>query len=106
MLLRRTPWIKAGMAPKLNRSRLIWAMFGFSVGFNPVSVCFTCGNSRSLPGTAARDQDWYPHWIEMTPMQRCGEPHEIASTALFLASDASSFFTGSVLSVDGGYTAW
>ena len=52
------------------------------------------------------NEDWYPHWIEMTPMQRCGEPHEIASTALFLASDASSFFTGSVLSVDGGYTAW
>lgn len=50
--------------------------------------------------------DWYPHWIEMTPMRRCGEPHEVASTALFLASDASSYFTGSVLSVDGGYTAW
>ena len=52
------------------------------------------------------NSDWYPHWIEMTPMQRCGTPDEIASTALFLASDASSFFTGSVLTVDGGYTAW
>ena len=31
-----------------------------------------------------------------------GEPHEIVGTALYLASDASSFTTGSVLTVDGG----
>ncbi|OHV82835.1 SDR family NAD(P)-dependent oxidoreductase [Rhizobium sp. LCM 4573] len=44
-------------------------------------------------------------WMDMTPMKRCGEPSEIASTILFLASPAANYVTGSVLSVDGGYTA-
>lgn len=45
-------------------------------------------------------------WLDMTPMGRCGEPSEIAAAALFLASPASSYVTGSILSVDGGYTVW
>lgn len=50
--------------------------------------------------------DIYATNIDMTPMKRFGEPHEIASTALFLACPASSYLTGSIISVDGGYTAW
>ena len=39
-----------------------------------------------------------------TPLQRIGEPHEIAGAAVFLASDASTFVTGQAIVVDGGST--
>ena len=48
----------------------------------------------------------YEAWLEMTPMHRVGQPEEIASTVLFLASEASSLLTGSIVLADGGYTCW
>ena len=49
----------------------------------------------------------YKHyWVDEVPMQRYATPDEIAPAALYLASDASTFTTGSVMVVDGGYTLW
>lgn len=45
-------------------------------------------------------------WLDMTPMGRVGEPSEVAAAVVYLASAASTYVTGAVLSVDGGYTAW
>jgi NAD(P)-dependent dehydrogenase (short-subunit alcohol dehydrogenase family) len=45
-------------------------------------------------------------WLDMTPMGHIGEPFEIAAAVVYLASAASSYITGAILSVDGGYTAW
>lgn len=50
--------------------------------------------------------EMYSVWKEMTPMARVGQPEEIASVVLFLASDAASLMTGSIVLVDGGYTCW
>lgn len=50
--------------------------------------------------------DMYKTWIDGTPMQRLGRCDEIASVALFLASDAASLLTGSIILADGGYTCW
>jgi len=41
----------------------------------------------------------------LQPIGRLGRPEDVAEAALWLASDASSFVTGTVLSVDGGATA-
>jgi NAD(P)-dependent dehydrogenase (short-subunit alcohol dehydrogenase family) len=46
------------------------------------------------------------HWIDDAPMQRYALPEELGPTIVYLASDASSFMTGSVLVIDGGYTLW
>jgi NAD(P)-dependent dehydrogenase (short-subunit alcohol dehydrogenase family) len=48
----------------------------------------------------------YDAWVGGTPMARLGRVDEIASVVLFLASDAASLMTGSVVVVDGGYTCW
>jgi 2-keto-3-deoxy-L-fuconate dehydrogenase len=39
-------------------------------------------------------------------MKRFGQPHEVVALAIFLASDESSFMTGSVVALDGGWSAF
>ncbi len=45
-------------------------------------------------------------WLDATPMGRVGRPDEIASVVLFLASEAASLLTGSIVVADAGYTCW
>jgi NAD(P)-dependent dehydrogenase (short-subunit alcohol dehydrogenase family) len=59
-----------------------------------------------LTAYAAENKAMFQTWLDMTPMGRMGEVDEIASTVHFLASDAASLLTGSIVLADGGYTCW
>jgi NAD(P)-dependent dehydrogenase (short-subunit alcohol dehydrogenase family) len=52
------------------------------------------------------DKEMYRHWVGGTPMNRLGRTDEVASVILFLASDAASLMTGSIVLADGGYVCW
>ena len=61
-------------------------------------LIFTDMTKGEPPEAIAKD-------VEKTPLGRGGEPEEVASAVLYLASDEASFVTGALLPVDGGYVA-
>ena len=66
---------------------------------HPGGVNTPMGNSRGLPA------DQLNMAFRRVPLQRIGEPEEIAQASLFLASDESSYISGAELAVDGGWGA-
>jgi NAD(P)-dependent dehydrogenase (short-subunit alcohol dehydrogenase family) len=72
-----------------------------------VRVNCVCPGVIETPMTAALRQDpaWTQKVLERYPLRRFGQPEEIASAILYLASDEAGFVTGVALPVDGGYTA-
>ena len=78
-----------------------WASRGVRV--NAVAPTYI---STPLNAFADREGEMFKRWLDGTPMHRLGTPEEVASVVLFLASDASSLMTGSIVLADGGYTCW
>jgi NAD(P)-dependent dehydrogenase (short-subunit alcohol dehydrogenase family) len=76
--------------------------------FGPHQVRVNCIAPGLIRTDFARALWENPQTLKMvtmhTPMQRIGEPHEIAGAAVFLASPASTFVTGQAIVVDGGST--
>jgi NAD(P)-dependent dehydrogenase (short-subunit alcohol dehydrogenase family) len=91
---------KAGLVNLTRVLALEWASRGVTVN----AICpgpFATDMNRQL----LNDPVKYKAFIEKIPMGRWGELHDIAGVAVFLASDASAFVTGSALVLDGGWTA-
>ena len=78
-----------------------WAARGVRVNAVAPTYIATPINAFADPNS-----EMYRRWIDGTPMGRLGEPEEVASVVLFLASDAASLMTGSIVLVDGGYSCW
>ena len=77
-----------------------WSKFGIRTNAIVPGVFVTDINRDALNGT-----DRGREMLMRTPMGRFGDVEELVGTALFLASDAASFITGTSISVDGGYLA-
>jgi NAD(P)-dependent dehydrogenase (short-subunit alcohol dehydrogenase family) len=104
LIVNRPQWQPAYNASKaavhhLTKSLAVeWAPYGIRV--NAVA-----------PGYVKTDMapvdrpEFQRYWVEDCPQQRFALPEEIAPSVVFLASDAASFITGSILVADGGYTA-
>jgi len=79
-----------------------WAPRGVMVNAIAPGGFMTDANRRWL----REKPDTIEQFISQVPMGRLGEPDEIGPLALYLASEASSYMTGAVLVIDGGYTVW
>jgi NAD(P)-dependent dehydrogenase (short-subunit alcohol dehydrogenase family) len=98
----RSPYAssKAAIIGLTKTLALEWAAKGVTVN----AICpgpFATEMNRQLLNDPAKYQDF----VSRIPMGRWGELHEIVGAAVFLASDAAAFVTGSALFVDGGWTA-
>jgi len=76
-----------------------WAPFGVRVNAIAPGYMKTEFSETHLP-------QYQKPWIEATPMNRAGEMSELGPAVVYLASKASSFMTGSILTIDGGYTIY
>jgi NAD(P)-dependent dehydrogenase (short-subunit alcohol dehydrogenase family) len=91
---------KAGVAALTRSLAIEFAHRGVRVNAIAPGIFPTALNGDLLSGTPRGDEE-----ILRTPMARFGIPEEVAGAAVFLASRASSFVTGEILVVDGGYLA-
>ena len=93
--------ISKGAMNQLNRS--IAVEYG-SYGIRSNSICPGLIKT-DMTADLMNDETLMQEWSKEYPLGRFGKPEDVANACLFLASDESSFITGTVIPVDGGFTA-
>jgi NAD(P)-dependent dehydrogenase (short-subunit alcohol dehydrogenase family) len=91
---------KAGVHHLTRSLAVEWAKRGVRVN----AVAPTYIETPLLKGLESQ-KGLIDRWMDLTPAGRMGQPDEIASIVQFLASDASSLMTGSIVTADAGYTS-
>ena len=91
---------KAAVASLTKSLAVEWASSGVCVNAIAPGVFRTALNQKLLDETERGRE-----FLLRTPMKRFGKVEELAGAAVFLASDAASFVTGEILTVDGGFLA-
>lgn len=59
-----------------------------------------------LVDSLLKDENYLKDILDRTPMKRIGEPNEVASVIAFLCMPASSYITGQVIAIDGGFSVY
>ncbi len=90
---------KAGVGALTKTLAVEWSRHGVLVNAILPGVFRTPLNTQLLDSPRGREL------LMRTPMERFGEVRELVGAAVYLASDAASFVTGSILVVDGGFLA-
>jgi NAD(P)-dependent dehydrogenase (short-subunit alcohol dehydrogenase family) len=90
---------KSGLAGLTRTLAIEWARYGVCVNAIAPGVYRTAMNTKLLEGPRGQE------FLLRTPMARFGKVEELVGSAIFLASEAASFVTGTVLPVDGGFLA-
>jgi NAD(P)-dependent dehydrogenase (short-subunit alcohol dehydrogenase family) len=91
---------KGGLGILIKQLATEWAKYGIRV--NGIAPTFT---RTPLVADYMNDPVFYSNLVDRIPMGRVCETFDLAGTAVFFASEASSFITGQNLFVDGGVTA-
>jgi NAD(P)-dependent dehydrogenase (short-subunit alcohol dehydrogenase family) len=91
---------KSGLTSLTRALAVEWAPFGICVNAIMPGVFRTALNEKLLDGTPRGEE-----LLLRTPMRRFGRVEELVGSTIFLASEAASFITGTVLQVDGGFLA-
>jgi len=91
---------KAAVASLTKSLAVEWASYGVCVNAIAPGVFRTALNQKLLD-----ESERGREFLLRTPMKRFGKVEELAGAAVFLASDAASFVTGEILTVDGGFLA-
>jgi len=92
---------KAGLANLTRQLAIEWAPYGILVNAIAPGWIPTEATEGGMAKVANRER-----MERATPLGRLGRPEELRGTIIYLASAASSYVTGTMLSVDGGYVAW
>jgi NAD(P)-dependent dehydrogenase (short-subunit alcohol dehydrogenase family) len=96
---------KAGLAQLARSMATDLAEYGIRVNAICPGVVDTPMPEHYVEGLGVDKETVFHEMEQMHLMKRLGKPEEIVNLALFLASDESSFMTGSVIPIDGGLTA-
>jgi NAD(P)-dependent dehydrogenase (short-subunit alcohol dehydrogenase family) len=88
---------KAGMVGFARECAREFAQYGIRVNTIVPGVFIT-----PMTEKARQNPEMMAKWMREIPMERLGDPEEVASAVLFLCSDGSSYMTGTTLTVDGG----